>query len=51
MTPLRLAIKLAQMPIGQSGEVPAFFPRAAKRLAGEDVFRSFMVRKTDGGKK
>jgi hypothetical protein len=30
--------------------VVAFFPRIAKRLAGEDVFRGFTPRKTNGGK-
>jgi hypothetical protein len=35
---------------GQSALAGNFFPRAAEPLAGEDVFRGFTPRKTDGGK-
>jgi hypothetical protein len=34
---------------GQMKHAQAFFPRAAEPLAGEDVFRGFIPRKTDGG--
>ena len=33
-----------------SNHTEAFFPRMAKPLAGEDVFRGFIPRNTDGGK-